>query len=377
MDFRFTEEQEMLRARARKFAVEKLAPIADEVDEMDEVSWEMVKMMAEQELFKLLIPVEYGGAGMKSTITCIVREELSRISVHADLYFAEMALAAYPISTFGTDTQKRKYLPPLAAGDKLGSFALTEPEAGSDVGNLQSTARLDGDQYVLNGNKVFASVGPFAQTYVTFVKTDPSLGSKGISAFIVEKGTPGFEGKMMRLMGPHPMAELSFTDCRVPSGNLLGKAGKGMEVALTTLDTIRMSVGASTIGIARRAFEEAVSYSKRRVAFGKPIAEYQSTQFKLAEMAIDIDAATLLVYKASWMKDELGGRVTKESAIAKLFATEMACRVVDQALQLHGGYGVVKGMPIERLYRAVRQPRLYEGTTEIQKVVIARQILGG
>jgi butyryl-CoA dehydrogenase len=377
MDFRFTEEQEMLRARVRKFAVEKLAPIADEVDEMDEVSWEMVKMMAEQELFKLLIPVEYGGAGMKSTITCIVREELSRISVHADLYFAEMALAAYPISTFGTDTQKRKYLPPLAAGDKLGSFALTEPEAGSDVGNLQSTARLDGDQYVLNGNKVFASVGPFAQTYVTFVKTDPSLGSKGISAFIVEKGTPGFEGKMMRLMGPHPMAELSFTDCRVPIGNMLGKAGKGMEVALTTLDTIRMSVGASTIGIARRAFEEAVSYSKRRVAFGKPIAEYQSTQFKLAEMAIDIDAATLLVYKASWMKDELGGRVTKESAIAKLFATEMACRVVDQALQLHGGYGVVKGMPIERLYRAVRQPRLYEGTTEIQKVVIARQILGG
>jgi alkylation response protein AidB-like acyl-CoA dehydrogenase len=377
MDFRFTEEQEMLRNKVRKFAEEKLAPMAAAVDESDEVSWEMVKLMAQQDLFRLLVPKEYGGAGMKSTTNCIVREELSRISIHADLYFAEMALTAYPLGTYGSDAQKRKYLPPLAAGEKLGSFALTEPEAGSDVGNLQSTARLDGDNYVLNGSKCFASVGPFAQTYVTFAKTDPAAGSRGISAFIVDKGTPGFEGKMMRLMGPHPMAELTFTDCHIPAGNLLGKPGRGMEVALSTLDNIRMSVGASTIGIARRALEEAIAYSKKRVAFGKPIAEYQSTQFKLAEMAVDIDAATLLVYRAAWTKDELGGRVTKESAMAKLFATEMACKVVDQALQLFGGYGVVKGMPIERLYRAVRQPRLYEGTTEIQKVVIARQILGG
>ena len=221
MDFRFTEEQEMLRNKVRKFAVEKLAPMAAEVDESDEVSWEMVKLMAQQDLFRLLVPKEYGGAGMKSTINCIVREELSRISIHADLYFAEMALTAYPLGTYGTDAEKRKYLPPLAAGEKLGSFALTEPEAGSDVGNLQSTARLDGDNYVLNGNKCFASVGPFAQTYVTFAKTDPAAGSRGISAFIVEKGMVGFEGKMMRLMGPHPMAELTFTDCRIPAGNLL------------------------------------------------------------------------------------------------------------------------------------------------------------
>jgi alkylation response protein AidB-like acyl-CoA dehydrogenase len=377
MDFRFTEDQEMLRTRVRKFAEEKLAPMAIEVDEMDEVSWEMVKMMGGQEIFRLLVPAEYGGVGMKSTTNCIVREELSRISIHADLYFAEMALTAYPISTYGTDAQKRKYLPPLAAGQKLGSFALTEPEAGSDVGNLQSTARLDGDSYILNGNKCFASVGPFAQTYVTFVKTDPSLGSKGISSFIVEKGTPGFDGKQMKLMGPHPMAELSFVDCRVPAGNLLGKPGKGMEVALSTLDNVRMSVGASAVGCARRAFEEAVAYSKKRVAFGKPIAEYQATQFKLAEMALDIEAGALLVYKAAWTKDVLGGRVTKESAMAKLYATEMACRVVDQAVQLHGGYGVVRGMPVEKLYRAVRQPRLYEGTSEIQKVVIARAVLGG
>jgi alkylation response protein AidB-like acyl-CoA dehydrogenase len=376
MDFRFSEEQEMLRAKIKRFAEEKLAPVAADVDERDEVSWDVVKMMAEQEIFRLLIPVEYGGTGMKSTVNCIVREELSRISIHADLYFAEMALAAYPISTYGCEAQKKKYLTPFAGGEKLGCFALTEPEAGSDVGNLQSTARLEGGSYILNGSKCFASVGPFAQTYVTFAKTDPALGSRGISAFILDKGTPGFEGKMMRLMGPHPMAELTFTDCRIPEGSLLGKPGKGMEVALSTLDCIRMSVGASAIGIARRALEEAVAFSKKRVAFGKPIAEYQSTQFKLAEMAVDIDAATLLVYRAAWMKDVMGGRVTRESAIAKLFATEMAWRAVDQALQLHGGYGVVKGMPVERLYRAVRQPRLYEGTTEIQKMVIARQLLG-
>ncbi|MDD5311826.1 MAG: acyl-CoA dehydrogenase family protein [Dehalococcoidia bacterium] len=377
MDFRFSEDEEMLRQKVRAFAEEMLAPLAPEVDEKDEVSWELVKLMAGQDLFRLVAPEEYGGLGMKAVNNCIVRDELCRICVHADLYYAEQLLTAYPISVYGTEEQKRKYLPPLACGEKVGSFALTEPDAGSDVAGMKSTAVLEGDHYVLNGNKCFASMGPFAQTYVTFARTDPSKGSKGISAFIVEQGTPGFEGRPMRLMGPHPMGELTFTDCRVPRGNLLGQPGKGMEVALSTLDCVRMSVGASAIGIARRALEEAVSYSKQRVAFGKPIAEFQSTQFKLAEMALDIDAAELLVFRAAWLKDETGGRVTRETAMAKLFATEMACRVVDQALQLHGGYGVVKGMTVERLYRAVRQPRLYEGTTEIQKIVIARQILSG
>lgn len=377
MDFRFSEDEEMLRQKVRAFAEEVLAPLASEVDEKDEVSWEVVKLMAEQDLFRLVVPEEYGGLGMKAVNNCIVRDELCRICIHADLYYAEQLLTAYPISVYGTEEQKSKYLPALACGEKVGSFALTEPDAGSDVANMKSTAVLEGDHYVLNGNKCFASMGPFAQTYVTFARTDPSQGSKGISAFIVEQGTPGFEGKPMRLMGPHPMGELTFTDCRIPGGNLLGPQGKGMEVALSTLDCVRMSVGASAIGIARRALEEAVAYSKQRVAFGKPIAEFQSTQFKLAEMAVDIDAAELLVYRAAWLKDETGGRVTRETSMAKLFATEMACKVVDQALQLHGGYGVVKGMTIERLYRAVRQPRLYEGTTEIQKVVIARQILSG
>jgi alkylation response protein AidB-like acyl-CoA dehydrogenase len=376
MDFRLTEEQEMLKAKVRKFAEDKLGPLAPRVDELDEVSWEVAGLLAKEGLFTLLVPEEYGGVGMKATRNCIVREELSRISVHADLLFAEMALCTFPISTYGTPVQKLKYLPPFARGETLGSFALTEPDAGSDVANMKLTARLDGNHYVLNGAKCFASVGPFAQTYVTFARTETSeTGSRGISAFIVEKGTPGFEGKPMKLMGPHPIGELTFTDCRVPKENLLGEPGRGMRVALSTLDFLRMSVGASVVGIAQRAFEEAVSYAKKRVAFGQPIADFQSTQFKLADMAVQIDAARLLVYRAAWLRDEVQERVGKESAIAKLFATEMAWRVVDEALQLHGGYGVVRGMPIERLYRAVRQPRVYEGTSEVQRIVIARSVL--
>jgi alkylation response protein AidB-like acyl-CoA dehydrogenase len=375
MDFRFTEQEDLLRAKVRKFSEDKLAPLAPEADERDEVSWEIVKLMAENELFRLTVPEEYGGVGMKAMTNCILREELSKISVHADVYYAEDVLCTYPISVYGTEEQKRKYLPAFASGKHIGSFALTEPDAGSDVGNLQATAVPDGDLYILNGSKCFASVGPFAQTYLTFARTDPSAGSKGISAFIIEKGTPGFEGKQMKLMGPHPIGEMTFKDCRLRKNNLLGKEGKGLEVALSSLDNARMGVGASSVGMARRAFEEAVSYSRKRVAFGKPISEFQSTQFKLADMALDIDAAALLVYRAAWMKDTTGGRVTRESSMAKLYATEMAWRVVDQALQLHGGYGVVRGMPVEKLYRAVRQPRLYEGTTEIQKVVIARHIL--
>lgn len=375
MDFRFNEEQEMLRAKVRRFAEEKLAPIAAEVDELDEVSWEVARLMAEQELFCLLVPEEYGGVGLKATSICIVREELSRISIHADLLFAETALCAFPISTYGTEAQKEKYLPPFSKGEKLGCFALTEPDAGSDVASLQTTAVLDGDSYILNGSKCFASVGPFAQTYVTFAKTDPSQGSRGISAFVVDKGTPGFEGKQMKLMGPHPIAELTFTDCRLPRGNLLGEVGRGMKVSLSTLDFLRMSVGAAAVGIAQRAYEEAVSYSKRRIAFGQPIAQFQATQFKLADMATEIEAARLLVYRAAWLRDEVKDRVSMESAMAKLYATEMAWRVVDQAVQLHGGYGVVRGMPVERLYRAVRQPRVYEGTSEIQRIVISRHVL--
>ncbi|MBW1984810.1 MAG: acyl-CoA dehydrogenase family protein, partial [Deltaproteobacteria bacterium] len=269
MDFRFTKEQEMLQREIRKFAEEKLEPIAAEVDELDEVSWEVVRLLAEQELFCLLTPEEYGGVGPTATSICIAREELSRVSGHADLLFAETCLCAFPIRTFGSEEQKEKYLTAFSKGEAIGCYALTEPDAGSDVSGMQTTAVLDGDQYVLNGTKCFASVGPFAQTYVTYAKTDPDQGARGISAFIIEKGTPDFDGKPMKLMGPHPIGELTFNDCRIPKGNLIGEPNKGMRIAMTTLDFMRTSVGAHALGVAQRAYEEAIEYSKNRKAFGK------------------------------------------------------------------------------------------------------------
>ena len=376
MDFRFSKEQEMLQKEIRKFAEDKLEPIAAEVDELDEVSWEVVRLLADQELFCLLTPKEYGGVGPTATAVCIAREELSRVCAHADLIFAESGLCAFPIRTFGSEEQKQTYLNAFSKGDLIGSYALTEPDAGSDVSGMRTTAVLDGDDYVLNGTKCFASVGPFAQTYVTYAKTDPDKGAKGISAFIIDKGTPGFDGVPMRLMAPHPIGELTFNDCRIPKSNLIGEPGQGMRIAMTTLDFMRTSVGAHALGVAQRAYEEAIKYAKSRKAFGQAIAEFQNTQFKLADMATELDAARLLVYRAAWMRDEVSDRVTKEASMAKLYATEMAWRVVDQALQIHGGYGVLRGSITEKLYREVRQPRVYEGTSEIQRLVISRHILG-
>ena len=376
MDFRFSKEQEMLQKEIRKFAEDKLEPIAAEVDELDEVSWEVVRLLADQELFCLLTPKEYGGVGPTATAVCIAREELSRVCAHADLVFAESGLCAFPIRTFGSEEQKQTYLNAFSKGDLIGSYALTEPDAGSDVSGMRTTAVLDGDDYVLNGTKCFASVGPFAQTYVTYAKTDPDKGAKGISAFIIDKGTPGFDGVPMRLMAPHPIGELTFNDCRIPKSNLIGEPGQGMRIAMTTLDFMRTSVGAHALGVAQRAYEEAIKYAKSRKAFGQAIAEFQNTQFKLADMATELDAARLLVYRAAWMRDEVSDRVTKEASMAKLYATEMAWRVVDQALQIHGGYGVLRGSITEKLYREVRQPRVYEGTSEIQRLVISRHILG-
>ena len=375
MDFRFSPQQAMLQKEIRRFARKKLEPIAAEVDELDEVSWEVVRLLAEQELFSLLIPEAYGGVGPTATAICIAREELSRICGHADLMFAETGLCAFPIGAFGTEAQKQKYLTAFARGESIGCYALTEPDAGSDVSAMRTSAHRDGDEYVLNGTKCFASVGPFAQTYVTYAKTDPDRGSRGISAFIVEKDTLGFEGTPMKLMGPHPIGELTFTDCRIPKANLLGEPGKGMRIAMTTLDFMRTSVGAHALGVAQRAYEEAVAYAKNRQAFGQPIANFQNTQFKLADMATELDAARLLVYRAAWLRDETSSRVTKQASMAKLYATEMAWRVVDQALQIHGGYGVLRGSITEKLYREIRQPRVYEGTSEIQRLVIARHIL--
>jgi len=378
MNFQFTAEQEALKKRVRKLAEEQLEPMADEIEECDDIQPKMVKVLAEGELFRLLFPKEYGGLGEVSSVKiCIAREELARVSLVADTTMAMSGLGCYAVARYGTDEQKRKYIPPLARGEKLGSFGLTEPMAGSDVASMQSTAVLNGDHYVINGRKRFISNGNAADTLVVFAKTDPEKRGRGISAFIVEKGMPGFEAHKMKLMFAHDLAELYFTDCRVPKENLLGEPGQGWAIALGNLDMFRPTVGASAVGCAQAAFELALDYTKRRHAFGQPIGNFQAIQFKLADMATELDAARLLVFRAASLKDSGMEGLIKEASMAKLFASEAAKRIVDQALRIHGGLGVVKGYRIERLYRQVTAEIIGEGTSEIQRLTIARQLLRG
>jgi alkylation response protein AidB-like acyl-CoA dehydrogenase len=379
MDFMCTEEQRALRTRVRQLAEEKIDPMAAEVDESDEISWDLVRLLADEGLLRLIVPEEYGGAGMVSCVNiCIVREELSRICGAADIIFTMQGLGTYPITLFGTEAQKRKYLPPIANGEQLAAFALSEPDAGSDVANMQTTAVLDGDHYVLDGSKRWTSQGPAAGIFTVFAKTDPAKGSRGISAFIVEKGTPGFDpSHAVQLMAAHCIGEPQFENCRIPRENLLGEEGQGMRISLENLDMFRTTVGATAVGFAQRAYEEAVSRAKTRIAFGQPIADFQMTQAKLADMATEIQAARLLVYWSAMLKDrgESWRKIMQAASMAKLYASEVCHRVVDQSLQIHGGVGLVKGVPIERLYRMVRSIRIYEGTSEIQRLTIAREIL--
>jgi alkylation response protein AidB-like acyl-CoA dehydrogenase len=379
MDFMLTEEQKELRRRVRKLGEEKLAPIAPEVEESDEISWGLVSLLAREGLLRLMVPKEYGGAGLVSCVNiCIVREEFSRVCGAAAGIFTMQGLGTYPITIFGTEEQKRRYLPPIANGEKLAAFALSEPDAGSDVASMKTTALLDGDHYILNGTKRWISQGPTAEIYTVFAKTDPTQGSKGISAFIVEKGTPGFDpGGKMNLMAAHCISEPKFENCRIPRENLLGEKGQGMKISLENLDMFRTTVGATAVGFAQRAYEEAVSRAKNRNVFGKPLSEYQITQAKLADMATEIQAARLLVYWAAILKDrgENWRKIMQAASMAKLYASEACHRVVDESLQIHGSTGLIKGMPIERLYRMVRSIRLYEGTSEIQRLTIAREIL--
>jgi len=379
MDFMFSEEEKKLRKRARDFAEEKLAPLAPEVDESDEVSWDLVKLLADEGFLRLTVPKEYGGAGMVSCVNIsIVREEFSRICDAAASIFTMQGLGTYPITLFGTEEQKRKYLPAIGNGQRLAAFSLSEPDAGSDVASMKTTAVRDGDYYVLNGVKRWSSQGPAAEIYTVFAKTDPAKGSRGISAFIVEKGTPGFDpSRKMKLMAHHCICEPRFENCRIPRENLLGAEGQGMRISLENLDMFRTTVGATAVGFAQRAYEEALSRSKSRVVFGQPLSEFQVTQFKLADMATEIQAARLLVYWAARLKDqgESWQRIMKSASMAKLFASEVCHRVIDESLQIHGGAGLIKGSVIERLYRVQRSLRIYEGTSEIQRQTIARELL--
>jgi acyl-CoA dehydrogenase len=376
MDFSFSSEEQELQRRVRRLAADEIAPIAAEVDESDRVSPELMGILGRANLFRYNVPQEYGGYGVKVVRLCIIREELARVCAQADTNFIMQGLGSYPITLGGTLEQKARYLPPIASGEAIVAFALTEPHGGSDVAGMKTTAALEGEEWVLNGDKKFISQAGDASTYVVFAKTDPEAGSRGISAFIVEKGTPGFDDtRRMALMAPHPIGEPRFENCRIPYTSLIGKPGQGLRLALGTLDTFRTTVAAAAVGMGQAAYEAALDYARNRTMFGQMLSDFQATQFKLADMAVSLDASRLLAYRAAWLKDSGQETVIKEASFAKLFATEAASRIVNESLQIHGGAGLQKGSRIERLYREVRALTIYEGTSEIQRQTIARQLL--
>ena len=387
MDFEFTEEQKMFRDKVRRFAREKLAPITSDDQLSEETPWEVARLIGAEGLCKVFAPEKYGGVGVSSMLICIGREEFNRICLEGDHIFTAQGLGSYPITLSGSDEQKRKYIPPVLSCEKLCAFCLTEPNAGSDAAGLQATARLDGDYWILNGEKIYVSEPGEAEVFTVFAKTDPTQRTRGISAFIVEKGYPGVSFAKQHLNVGGNVGHLIMQDCKVPKENLFGEVNSGMKIALGNLDVFRTSVGSAALGMAERALDDALRHAKQRVQFGQPIADFQAIQFKLANMATEIDAARLLVYRAAWLRDDfargkeeselLEAPLIKEASMAKLFATEVGQRVVDEAVQIHGGVGIARGTRVERLYRAVRAPRIYEGTSEIQRRTIARQLLKG
>lgn len=378
MNLEFNAEQEMIRKMVHDFAQKEVAPIAAEIDEQGVVPFENIRKMANLGLLGLIIPEEYDGGGADMISYVIAIEELSKACASTAIVVAvQNSLVAAGIEQFGTDSQKQAYLPALARGEKIGAFALTEPGAGCDASALLTTAVRDGDQYVINGRKHFITNGGFADLIVLFAMTDKSQGHRGISAFLVEKGTAGFSpGKEEHKMGIRGTntSELLFDDVHLPAANRLGEEGQGFKIAMTVLDGGRIGVAAQAVGIAQAAYEAALEYSKQRAQFGKPICEFQAIQWMLADMATRIEAARLLVYKAALTKQS-GARFSKEAAMAKVYASETATWVADRAIQIHGGYGYMKEYPVERNYRDAKITEIYEGTSEVQRMVIARSVL--
>ena len=371
-------EEQALKALVARVAAKTLRPLAEAWGERDELNRDLARALGKEGLFPLLVPTAYGGGldgPFRSMTLCLIREELARTCPAAEELFAIQGLGSYPILLAGTEAQKAAFLPPLARGEQVPAFALTEPEAGSDAGALATRAERDGDGWRLTGVKRFISNAPAADLYVVFARSAPERGAKGISAFIVPGDAPGLSGTPMHTLAPHVIGELTFDGCRVPAASLLGAEHEGWRVAMGTLDVFRASVGAQAVGLAQAALDLALGHARSRVQFGQPLAQFQLVQAKLADMATELRAARLLVYSAARLKDAGAARVTLESSMAKLFATEMAHRVIDQAVQIHGGLGVLRGAPIERLYREARAPRIYEGTSEIQRLIIARQLL--
>ncbi len=378
MNLELSEEQQLLQKSVREFAEAEVKPLAKENDETGKFPRGLFQKAAELGLTGVAIPEDEGGAGMDHISYAIVVEEISRVCASTGVILSvQNSLYCDPIHRFGTEDQKKKFLLPFARGEKIGCYALTEPQAGSNAAALATKAVRKGDKYVINGTKAWITNGGAADAAIVYVNTQPEKGEKGITALVVEKGTPGFAvGKEEKKLGIHATActELSFSDCEVPAANRIGEECEGYKVALSTLDGGRIGIAAQATGIAQGAFEAALSYAQQRQAFGHPIADFQAIQFMLADMATEIDAARLLLRRAAWKQDS-GARFSMEAAIAKLFASEMSTRVAHKAIQIHGGYGYSSEYPVERAYRDARITEIYEGTSEIQRLVIAAWVL--
>ncbi len=385
-------EHRVLSGELEDFARNEIEPRSAESPDYTTQARDFLRRLAEEGLLRLVVPRAYGGLHPQLDIRslCLARRALSRYSSLADTMFAMQGLGSYPITLAGSDKLKQQFLPRVAAGKAIATFALTEPHAGSDAAGIQTVARRDGNNYILDGTKKFISNAGIADFYVVFAKTDPTQGRNGMSAIVVEKDCPGFRMvRQLELIAPHPIGEFRLENCRVPAENLLGREGEGYGIMLRTLESFRATVGAAALGLAERALEEATSYAKTRVQFGKTLSEFQGLRFMLAEMATELEAARLLVWQAAWHLDRARREnpadplpplssdptLVLASSMAKLYATEAAQKVIDRALQIHGGMGVVKGTVVERLYREIRALRLYEGTSEIQKEIISHQLL--
>lgn len=379
MNFNLTEEQNMVRQAIRELAEKEIAPRAAEFNRNHEFPWPNFKLLAENGYLNMHLPEPYGG-GMDWVSYAIVIEELARAcAVTSVIFEVHCSLHSEAIFHFGSEEQKQKYLPKLTRGEILGAYALTEPGAGSDAGALRTSAVKDGDSYILNGEKTFITNGGQAGLYVVFARTnpDPEVGHRGISAFLVEAGTPGFSvGKPMEKMGLHAShtTTLHFEDCRIPASQLLGREGEGFKIAMAILDRGRIGIAAQAVGITQAALEDSIKFAKERHTFGKPIAEHQAIAWKIADMATDLEAARLLLYRAAFLMQQ-GVRATKEISMAKLFASEMAMKHTVEAVQIHGGYGYMQEYRVERLMREAKITQLYEGTSEIQRLVISRALL--
>ncbi len=378
MDYLLTEREIMIRDLTRQIARDKVKPIAAKYDESEEFAWEIMKILADSDIFGIYIPEEYGGLGGGVMELCLATEEISRACGAIALGFAGTALGTYPIILYGNDEQKKKYLPDIAKGKRLAAFCITEAEAGSDAGSIKTSAKKDGNHYILNGTKQWITNAGEAEVYTVIAITDKTKGARGASAFIVEKGTKGMEfGKKEKKLGIRASAtrEVIFTDCVIPKENILSKEGMGFIVAMKTFDNSRPGVAAQAVGIAQGALDLAIDYAKERIQFGQPISSFQAIQHMLADMATQVEAARALVYAAARMVDSGAKNISKESAMAKLYASDVAMKVTVDAIQIFGGYGYMRDYPVEKFMRDAKITQIYEGTNQIQRNVIAANLI--